>query len=135
VLAAAESSWVWSVLGIIAVPALVALNGFFVAAEFALVAIRHTKVEEMVKRGRIGARAVHEATQNLDRSIAATQLGITLASIALGWVGEPAVARLVEPLFEWLPGVWSSASTHGVAVFIAFMLITFVQVVFGALVG
>src|SRR5215510_11899836 len=101
-LAAPDSSWLWSTLGLLCIPLLVALNGLFVAAEFALVAVRKTRVEEMVRRGEQGARAVAEATANLDRAIAATQLGITLASIALGWVGEPAQARLLEPVFRFL---------------------------------
>ena len=91
-IAAADAGWVLPVVGMLSVPGLVALNGFFVAAEFALVAIRRTKVEELVRKGVRGARAVERATSNLDRSIAATQLGITLASIALGWVGERALA-------------------------------------------
>ena len=93
---ASEGSWVWDILGLLAVPALVALNGFFVAAEFALVAVRRTRVEELVKEGVEGARAVESALAKLDRSIAATQLGITLASIALGFLGEPALEKLLE---------------------------------------
>ena len=86
--------WAWTALALLAVPALVALNGFFVAAEFALVAVRKTRVEEMVRQGVGGAKAVEVAVSHLDHVIAATQLGITLASIALGWVGEPALARV-----------------------------------------
>jgi putative hemolysin len=132
--AAAQTHWALSALGLLSVPALVALNGFFVAAEFSLVAIRRTKVEELVNKGVGGAHAVEEATVNLDRSIAATQLGITLASIALGWVGEPALATLVEPLFAWLPSVWAGVTTHTAAVALAFVIITFMHVVFGELV-
>lgn len=96
-LAQAEIHWIWSVQGLLAVPTLVALNGFFVAAEFALVAVRKTRVEEMVYQKVKGARAVQDTIAHLDQVIASTQLGITLASIALGWVGEPALARLLEP--------------------------------------
>src|SRR5215510_7547895 len=127
-LAAPDSSWVWNVLGLLSIPLLVALNGLFVAAEFALVAVRKTRVEEMVRRGQQGAKAVEEATANLDRSIAATQLGITLASIALGWVGEPALARLLAPLFGFLPHTWGPVATHSVAVGVAFLSITFLHV-------
>jgi CBS domain containing-hemolysin-like protein len=82
-----------------------------------------------------GAKAVQKALAHLDRFIAATQLGITLASIALGWVGEPALARLVEPLVSSvLPGAWAVAAAHTVAVIIAFSLITFLHVVFGELI-
>jgi CBS domain containing-hemolysin-like protein len=132
--AEAGGSWVWSLLGLLSIPALVALNAFFVAAEFALVAVRKTRVEEMQRQGVRRAGAVLAAIENLDRSIAATQLGITLASIGLGWVGEPALARLISPLFEALPGAWSAVATHSVAVFIAFALITFMHVVFGELI-
>src|SRR5262245_7236131 len=73
----------WTVLGLIAVPALVALNGFFVAAEFALVAVRRTRVEELVNQGRSGAATLLTAVSDLNRSVAACQLGITVASLAL----------------------------------------------------
>src|SRR5262245_1880331 len=116
------------------VPALVALNGLFVAAEFSLVAVRKTRVEQMANEGVHGAQAVMAAISNLDRAIAATQLGITLASIALGFVGEPALARLLTPLFERLPEGWRLFTAHGLAVGIAFFLITFMHVVFGELI-
>jgi CBS domain containing-hemolysin-like protein len=124
----------WGLLGLLSIPALVALNGFFVAAEFALVAVRKTRVEEMVHQGVKRARAVADAIAHLDRYIAATQLGITLASIALGWVGEPALVRLIEPLFAALPDTWRVVTTHSVAVGVAFFLITFMHVVFGELI-
>src|SRR5215831_7752789 len=133
-LAASDPSWVWNTLGLLSIPLLVALNGLFVAAEFALVAVRKTRVEELVRRGQQGAKAVEHATANLDRSIAATQLGITLASIALGWVGEPALARLLEPLFRFVPDIWGTVATHSVAVGLAFLSITFLHVVFGELI-
>lgn len=120
-------------LGLLAIPALVALNGFFVAAEFALVAIRKTRVEELVNQGVRGSRAVLSAVEHLDRTIAATQLGITLASLALGWVGEPALAHLIEPLFHFLPAQWIGAASHSAAVVVTFILITFMHVVFGEL--
>jgi putative hemolysin len=127
-------SWWFGALSLLSVPILVAINGLFVAAEFALVAVRKTRVEEMVSQGHRGAKVVEEAVQNLDRSIAATQLGITLASIALGWIGEPALARLLDPLFERLPTPWSAVATHSVATGVAFFLITFLHVVFGELI-
>jgi putative hemolysin len=121
------------VFGLVAIPFLVALNGFFVAAEFALVAIRKTRVEEMVNQGRAGARAVSDAVAHLDRSIAATQLGITLASIALGFVAEPALAAVLDPLLWFLPEKMAFFTRHAVAVFLAFSLVTFLHVVFGEL--
>ncbi len=130
-----DAHWGWTAAGLAAVPALVALNGFFVAAEFALVAVRKTRVEELVNQGVGGAVAVRDAVAHLDRSIAATQLGITLASIALGWVGEPALATLVEPLLAAvLPAAWAAAAVHPVAFVVAFALITFLHVVFGELI-
>jgi putative hemolysin len=129
-----EASWWFDVLALAALPALIVLNGLFVAAEFALVALRRTRVEEMVANNVPGARAVANNIENLDRSIAATQLGITLASIALGWVSEPGLARLIGPLFSGLTESWGSAATHTVAFVIAFSLITFMHVVFGELV-
>jgi CBS domain containing-hemolysin-like protein len=129
-----EVHWVWSALGLVSIPALVALNGLFVAAEFALVGVRRTRVEELVRQGVHGSTAVESAVDHLDRSIAATQLGITLASIALGWVGEPALARLFEPLLGIVTDTWRGVATHSLATAVAFMLITFMHVVFGELI-
>jgi putative hemolysin len=128
------ASWHMDVLALLALPALIALNGLFVAAEFALVAVRRTRVEEMVAQHVAGARAVESNIERLDRSIAATQLGITLASIALGFVSEPALAHLIAPLFSDITDGWGTTATHTVAVGIAFCLITFMHVVFGELV-
>ncbi len=130
---AASTSGEWNTARLLAIPALVALNGFFVAAEFALVAIRRTRVEEMVTQQVIGAHAVEQATANLDRSIAATQLGITIASIALGWVGEPVLAHLLVPIFEFLPPKWQWVSAHSIAFVLAFSGITILHVIFGEL--
>jgi len=125
--------YLFDVLRILLVFAFVALNGFFVAAEFSLVTVRWTRVEELVQQGRFGALSVRDAIERLDDSIAATQLGITFSSLALGWLGEPAIAHLLEPLFHALPGPWSAAVTHGAAVALAFLVITFLHVVLGEL--
>jgi CBS domain containing-hemolysin-like protein len=125
--------YVFDLLRLVLVFVLVGLNGFFVAAEFSLVTVRWTRVEELVQQGRFGAVSVREAIERLDDSIAATQLGITFSSLALGWLGEPALAHLIEPLFRSIPGGWSLALTHGIAVAIAFLLITFLHVVLGEL--
>jgi putative hemolysin len=131
----AEVHWGWTAAGLVAVPVLVALNGFFVAAEFALVAVRRTRVEELASQGVRGAASARDAVAHLDRTIAATQLGITLASIALGWAGEPALARLVEPLVAAaLPDARAEVAAHAVAFTTAFGLITFLHVVFGELI-
>ena len=128
------TEWMRSILGLLCIPLLVATNGLFVAAEFSLVAVRRTRVEEMVHHGQKGAKAIEAAVTNLDRTIAATQLGITLASIALGWIGEPTLAHLFRPLFDFLPAAWQATATHSVASGIAFLLITFLHVVFGELI-
>ena len=116
--------WLINTFGLITIPLLVAMNGFFVAAEFALVKLRRTRAEEMVAHHRFGAHAALEAVTHLDDAIAATQLGITFASLALGWVGEPALAHLFEPLFRHLPEAWGMAARHASAVAVAFLLIT-----------
>ena len=119
---------------LLAVLALVLLNGFFVAAEFSLVSMRRTRVEQLVEEGRSGAAAVQRAVTNLDHSIAATQLGITMASLALGWIGEPALAQLIEPsLHRILPAETVGITSHGVAFVIAFGIITALHIVFGEL--
>ena len=123
----------WSVLGLLSVPLLVLANAFFVVAEFALVAVRRSRVDELVLNKRRGATAVKYAIDNLDDAIAATQLGITLASLALGWVGEPSVARLVTPLFSFLPENQSWIAAHTLATILAFTLITFMHVILGEL--
>jgi magnesium and cobalt exporter, CNNM family len=133
-LASGEIHWAWNVLLLLTVPALVALNGLFVAAEFALVAVRRTRVEQLVKEKARGARDVENAVENLDRSIAATQLGITLASIGLGFVGEPALVRLIDPLLHQLPESLRLMTGHTLAFTIAFLSITFLHVVFGELI-
>lgn len=132
--AASADSPLWlDLLRLALVPALVLLNGFFVAAEFALVAVRRTQVEEQVRQGKRGSHALAGQVDNLDRSIAATQLGITLASIALGWIGEPALAKLLEPFFSFLSGGWQAAAVHTIAIIIAFTLITLMHVILGEL--
>jgi CBS domain containing-hemolysin-like protein len=130
----AESTWVWDALELLSIPAMVLLNGLFVAAEFALVAVRKTRVEEMVRQGLLGAKPLESAIARLDRSIAATQLGVTLASLGLGWVGEPALARLLEPLFSFLQSFWHQVAIHSAATLVAFLLITFMHVTFGELI-
>lgn len=117
-----------------AVVALVLINGFFVAAEFSLVSVRRTRIEELVAHGNPTARSVQQAIHDPDRFIAATQLGITIASLGLGWVGEPAIAHLLEPLFGFLPaGLGDEAAHLAAAGAIAFGVITFLHVVVGEL--
>jgi len=109
---------------------LVVLNGFFVAAEFAYVRIRSTAVEALVDDGKPGAELLDEALDNLDDYLAVTQLGITISSLGLGWIGEPAVAALIEPVLEPLVG---PELIHLIAFALGFSVITFLHVVFGEL--
>ncbi|HET8624733.1 MAG TPA: hemolysin family protein [Gemmatimonadales bacterium] len=113
---------------------LVLANAFFVAAEFALVGARKTRLEEMGRNGDRKARLARRAIQSLDRYISATQLGITLASLGLGWIGEPALAHLIEGAFSWLPAPIGRIATHAVASGIAFAIITVLHIVLGELV-
>jgi CBS domain containing-hemolysin-like protein len=111
---------------------LVFLNAFFVAAEFGIVKVRATRVQELVREGVRGAGAVQSAIQNLDAYLSATQLGITLASLGLGWIGEPAFASLVTPLLGAV-GVWSESVIHSISLTLAFAAITFLHIVLGEL--
>ncbi|POR48610.1 hemolysin family protein [Bosea psychrotolerans] len=120
-------------IGILAVLVLVAANGFFVAAEFSLVAVRRSRVTELVNAGRTNAGALKRAVDNLDANLAATQLGITISSLALGWIGEPALAHLIMPLLNALPGSLATASSHAIAVAISFIIITTLHIVLGEL--
>jgi putative hemolysin len=119
--------------GLLAVLLLVAANGYFVAAEFSLVAVRRSRVTELVAAGRMNARALERALDNLDANLAATQLGITISSLALGWLGEPAIARLIEPPLTNLVGSFASISAHVVAIVISFVIITALHIVLGEL--
>ncbi len=121
-------------IGLVLVIILVLINGFFVSAEFSLVSVRKTRIAERVARGDTNAKAVQKAIEDPDRFIAATQLGITLASLGLGWIGEPALSHLLEPLFAWLPGQIGNAAAHiAAASILAFILITGMHVIIGEL--
>lgn len=120
------------VLRIVAVVLLVASNAFFVAAEFALVSVRETRLQQLIAAHRIGARTVQKLHQKLDEFIAAVQFGVTLSSLALGWIGEAAMARVLEPLFVSLPH--SRVYAHAVSIAFAFILITYMHVILGEIV-
>lgn len=109
-------------------------NGFFVASEFAMVKVRKTRIEQLVKEGNFNAKLALEALKDLDKFIAAVQLGVTISSIGLGWVGEGTLARIIEPIFAFLPGISQNIATHTVSVSISFALITFLHVVLGELI-
>ncbi|PWL76768.1 hypothetical protein DBY21_06560 [Candidatus Gastranaerophilales bacterium] len=109
-------------------------NGFFVASEFAMVKVRKTRIEQLVNEGNHNAKIALEAIKDLDKFIAAVQLGVTISSIGLGWVGEGTLARIIEPLFVFLPGISQNIATHTVSVSASFALITFMHVVIGELI-
>jgi len=128
-----ENSIIFDLFGILAIVLFVLSNAFFVAAEFSLVSVRRTRIAELVARGEAGAESVQKAIDNPDRVIAATQLGITLSSLALGWIGEPALSHLIEPLINLLPESIRSQASHSVSAVLAFIAITFLHVVVGEL--
>src|SRR5881296_2104950 len=119
-------------LRFLAVFFLVLLNGFFVAAEFSLVKIRDTQLTPLIERGNRRARVADLILQRLDAFLSATQLGITLTSLGLGWIGEPVFAVLLQPLFALL-GIASAQALHNTSVAVAFALITFLHIVVGEL--
>jgi CBS domain containing-hemolysin-like protein len=125
--------WLSVFTGLLGVALFVLMNAFFVAAEFGLVSVRRTRVEELATQGHPTALIIRRALDNPDRFIAATQLGITVASLALGWIGEPALAHLFVPLLQFLPEAWIGAAAHSIAAAIAFICITFLLVVAGEL--
>jgi CBS domain containing-hemolysin-like protein len=127
-----DGSWA-DLVGVLLVLVLVAANGFFVAAEFSLVAVRRSRVAQLVTAGRRNAQALQRAVDNLDANLAATQLGITISSLALGWIGEPALAHLIEPWLSMLPGWLATTGSHAIAVAIAFTIITALHIVLGEL--
>src|SRR5665648_1017985 len=112
---------------------LVGINGVFVAAEFSMVKVRKTRLAELAENGSRKAQAALDVASQLDAYLSACQLGITLASLGLGWLGEPAIASLIEPLFMSF-GDKSLIYTHSIAVAIAFIIISFLHIVLGELV-
>jgi CBS domain containing-hemolysin-like protein len=118
---------------LVGVLALVLANGFFVAAEFSIISVRKTRIDQLLAEGSRMARPVRRALDRPDQFIAATQLGITMASLGLGWIGEPALASMLHPLFASLPANISLATAHSLAVAIAFIIITSLHIVLGEL--
>jgi CBS domain containing-hemolysin-like protein len=120
----------WRLAGVLA---LVLANGFFVSAEYSIVTVRKTRIDQLVAEGHRRARAVRRAITHPDRYIAATQLGVTMASLGLGWIGEPALASLIEPAFGSMPAAIAATTAHTIAVAIAFTFITGFHIIFGEL--
>lgn len=111
---------------------LVLLNGYFVAAEFAIVKVRTTQIEPLLKSGMRRARIAQGVITHLDEYLSATQLGITITSLALGWIGEPVVAHFLEPLFAWA-GIAEPALVTTISFAVGFSVITFLHIVLGEL--
>src|SRR3954471_11480895 len=111
---------------------LVLANGFFVAAEFALVKVRASQLRPLEKSGGWRVKFALRATEHLDAALSATQLGITLASLGLGWIGEPFIAHRLAPLLA-RAGVMEEATVHSIAFAAAFATITFLHIIFGEL--
>ena len=121
-------------LRLLAVLLLVGVNGFFATAEFSLVAVRASRVRQLLERGDARARIVQQLLGQLDRVVSGVQVGITLTSLAIGALGEPVLAQILRPMLDWLPGSRAALVAHGVAVVLAFAFLTVLHVVFGELV-
>lgn len=118
-------------LKLLAVFGLVLMNGFFVAAEFALVSARPTRINQLAEEGNWSARTVQKAMADPNRFISACQVGITLASLALGWIAEPAIAHLIDPILEPIFGDISLISSHVISAAIALFIVTLLHIVIG----
>jgi len=121
-------------LRVLLILALVAANAFFAAAEFALVTVRETRIQQLIEARRIGARILQRLHRNLDEVVNGVQLGVTVVSLTLGWIGEPMVAHFVEGLRFLQRVPHAVIYAHGIAIAIAFGLITFMHVILGELV-
>ncbi|MDX6532397.1 MAG: magnesium and cobalt exporter, family [Gaiellales bacterium] len=121
-------------LALLAVVLIVLANAFFVAAEYALVTVRRTRIQELIDQGNRGARRVAELQQNPARFISAIQLGVTMSSLALGAIGEPVVSDLLEEPLQFLPDSWHSGVALTIAAILAFALLSFIHVVLGEIV-
>src|SRR5678815_1866605 len=120
----------WRLAGVLA---LVFANGFFVAAEFAIVTVRKTRIDQMIAEGHRGARAVRRAVTDPDSYIAATQLGITMASLGLGWIVEPALAGMIRPVLDFVPADIADTTAHSMSVAVAFAIVTALHITLGEL--
>ncbi|HEU5450441.1 MAG TPA: hemolysin family protein [Terriglobales bacterium] len=119
-------------LRVLAVLLLIAVNAFFVAAEFALISVRDTRIQQLIEARRIGARTVQRLHSRMEDMLSAVQLGVTLAALGLGWVGEPTLAAIFLPAFHKLPH--GAVYAHALAIAIAFVVITYLDVVLGEVV-
>src|SRR6202167_1750706 len=129
-----QSMLAYVLLQVFLILLLVAANAFFAAAEFALVSIRETRIQQLIASRRVGARIVQKLHRNLDEVVNGVQLGITIVSLTLGWLGEPMVARIVETFQFIKQGPHAAVYAHGIPLGIAFSLITCLHVILGELV-
>jgi CBS domain containing-hemolysin-like protein len=128
-------TWGLVAVKLLGVLVLVLTNGFFVASEFSLVSVRRSRVEAKAAEGSSGARSALRLLDNPTLFISAVQLGVTLASLALGWLGEPTISKLLEPIAEKIAHEGTAGYiAHGAAIAISFIIITFMHVTFGELV-
>jgi putative hemolysin len=128
------SAEVWgTIVGLAVLALIVFLNAYFVATEYGLVASRRSRIEQLASEGNSRARWVKGALNNLNPYISATQIGITIAGLALGYLGEPVVAKLIEPAFTWLPANLPVISAHVIAVIFSFLIVTYVTVLMSEL--
>ena len=107
------------------------VNGFFVAAEFSLVRIRKTRLEQLIEEGNFAAKRAMKLTSNMNKMLAAAQLGVTIASIALGWVAEVTIVQLIQPIIEVFPHINGLYAAHAIAVPISFVIVTYFHVLLG----
>jgi CBS domain containing-hemolysin-like protein len=124
----------FSLGNLLALIGLLGVNAFFVAAEYAMVRVRKTRLDELIQQGAAGARQARRVVDNLDRYIATTQLGITMAGIGLGWVGEPVLTAAFTQLLGWPLQSLEPALRRTISAVISFLMVTFVSVVVGELV-
>jgi putative hemolysin len=123
-----------SALHIFGVLILIGINGYFSAVEFSLVAVRQSRIRQLVKEGNARARVVESLLADMGRVVSGVQVGITLTSLSLGYLGEIALSRMLDPLVQMIPRPWAALTAHGVALVLAFGLLTVLQVIFGELV-
>lgn len=118
-------------INIFVIAFLLFVNGFFVAAEFALVKVRKTRLEQLTNEGNSNARKALKLVNNTNKMLAAAQLGVTIASIALGWVAESTIVQLIEPVIKYMPFLNSTITAHVIAVPISFVIVTYFHVLLG----
>src|SRR5260370_8196907 len=106
---------------------LVAANAFFVAAEFAMVSVRDTRIQQLIEQRRIGARTVQKIQQRLDEFLPAVQFGVTLCSLGLGWAGEGTLAAILQPWMANIP--YARLYTHGISAALAFLIIAYLLII------